>query len=137
MSEESQPNLGPSREVLRHLQSMLPSAAKGIVEKKIAKNRPAPPAEARPTKYCEVCVKLFERKFKHEGGVESAVCADCQALLDQGYIAFTTADRYAFGKSEALKDMAGKIVFIQESTMNKMVEKFKVEQKGKPNPENN
>jgi hypothetical protein len=133
----SQENTGPNPESLRQLSGMLPSYAKGLVEKRIQKNRPAPVPTAAPTKYCEICMALFDRKFEHKGPVESDVCHKCQKLLDEGLTAFITADAYAFGKSDSLKDMAGKIVQIQDATMKMMRDLFDVKKREQHDPSKN
>jgi len=126
---------GPNPDNLRHLHGLLSTAAEGIATGKIQKSRPAPQPTASPTKYCEVCMSLFDRKFKHEGPLESAVCPDCTRLLFEGWTAFVTVDSYCFGKSKALADMAGKVVQVQDATMLKLKEQFEVKQKLNPKPE--
>lgn len=134
-----QPNLGPSRETLKHLHSMLPSAAAGIAQKKIAKNRPVVTNknDLSPSKVCEVCSALFGFIHKYDGDLQSSVCHKCQKQLDQSLTAFVSVDRYAFGKSELLKDMAGKIVHVQEESMNEIQKQFKMQHRRDVNVDNN
>lgn len=130
---ESQPS-GPDMGNLRTAFGMLPSLAKGIVEKKtVGKGTKVKPliAPLKPTKVCECCSLLFQFQRDYEGEIQSAVCAKCQKSLDQGFTCFVSADRYAFGKSTFLHDMEGKLVQITEKTMDQLKKRFEVMSKEK------
>jgi hypothetical protein len=117
---------GPDLGNLKHLHEILPSFSEGMVKKQtfgkghkspLAKLKENPP---KPTKLCEVCSLLFAFKTGFDGQIQSAVCADCQKQLDAGLIALVSDDRYAFGSSSTLPDMAGKIVQIKKETMDEI-----------------
>ncbi len=144
MSDEK-PRFGPSLETLRNLAGMLPSYAHGLIEKKIAKNH-NPVVKEVPNKICEICAVLFfDPADKVESSIlevakpdpeippplKSGVCPKCASVLAEGYTAFTTQTHYCFGKSSKLADMAGKVVLIRQETMDKMRERFDVQEKQK------
>lgn len=134
---ESDPT-GPDLGALRQLHGMLPSVAKGLVEKQaIGKGIKAKPMiqPLKPTKICEACSLLFAFQRDYEGEIQSAVCSKCEKLLEQGFTCFVSADRYAFGKSSTLADMAGRIVQITEPTMTAMEKRFEVKKKSDVNGE--
>lgn len=112
---------------------MLPSVAKGIAEKKFG-GKGTPVQAKRPRKCCKICVKFFDHVVsKEQLPLEPGICLECDTMLKEGYIAFTSGDRFCFAKSEALNDMAGTIVQISESVFQQLAAKHsaKIQEKEK------
>ena len=136
MSDEPQPGM------LKQLWKMLPGMARHIRERERKKSgkriiTPYPEHNGKLPEVCIVCGAAFHR-IVEEGKEPSlfapAICASCQKNLDQGYIAFTSDKKYAFGKSDALSDYAGKVLTIHPAVMEKMAERFKVQDKKETPP---
>jgi hypothetical protein len=120
---------GPDVGQLRALHGMLPSFAKGIVEKKtLGKGNKVHAVKPKvPRKICKVCALAFD----HVEGTEPlpltpSKCEKCDAMLKQGYIAFISGDRYIFAKSKAMADQAGEILKISEPVFEKLAKQFEV-----------
>lgn len=67
--------------------------------------------------------------------MEIALCDRCISMLNEGYIAFTCDDRFAFAKSKGgkmAKD-AGKIVRLPRHLMDRMEETFGIQSSKKEN----
>lgn len=144
MKDDSfEPCGGPDLGNLRQLNGMMPSFTAGMVEKQtIGKGHKSPLAKLKenppkPTLVCEVCSLLFAFKTGFDGEIKSSVCRECQKQLDEGLIALVSDDRYAFGSSTSLPDMAGKIVHIKTETMDKLQATYNTKKKsnGKDNPQ--
>jgi hypothetical protein len=118
---------------LRALRPFVRSAARGVAESKIGGKGLKVSLPMRPTRLCNICGCGFDFartsadiEMKHDTS-----CKECLASLDDGYTAFVADNRFCFGKSQRLADLAGKIVHVSPETMNSLEGKFKIEQKFK------
>lgn len=112
---------------------MLPSYAADALEKRKIGGKRTPvnavEPDLKPTRYCECCAKFFDMKRIVVETLQAGICVDCRKLLDAGWTGFYTADRYAFGKSELLADMAGKVVVVSNRTMDEIAKQYEVKKK--------
>lgn len=124
---------GPSESTLKHLAGMLPSFAKGVVERKVTgKGRKVgvPNVVVRPTKACTICLTTFDfKETPEDSSLISEHCVRCASLLREGYIAFTSGKGFAFAKSERMKDLAGQIVKLSAEVFDKLEAHYKDEWK--------
>jgi len=121
---------------LKFLKEMLPSLIKGLAEKK-AIGRGKRVAPRRPWKCCAVCCDIYEYKESFEEvTLENGHCPKCDGLLKEGYVAFVSGDKFAFGKSDRLKDKAGEVMAISLETMAKLEKQFTSEWKKNKNGNN-
>lgn len=96
----------------------------------------------KPTKWCPICADVYEKKLvsaQDNTNPETKNCPKCQAQLDAGMAAFVCGDRYAFGMSPKLTDMAGSIVQVSPHVMEALEKEFNVQTRPEPtrNPSNN
>lgn len=113
----------------------LPSFVRGLATGEIGgRGRPAVrmPDPGIPSYTCDVCGINFQSKQEPIPGLR--FCRACTASLDSGYTAVIceTGD-YAMLKSEALKDMAGKLLKVSPPVMAMLKQKFDANQKGDAN----
>jgi hypothetical protein len=124
---------GPSDETLKRLAGMLPSFTKGVIERKASgKGRKVgtPNVVVRPTKVCTICLTTFDFKETPEDSrLTGENCVRCASLLREGYIAFTSGKRFAFAKSERMKDLAGTVVKLSAEVFDKLEAHYKDEWK--------
>jgi len=71
---------------------------------------------------CVICGKFFGSCRPKPGAAQNKFCPRCTASLNAGYTAAVTLDgkRFAFFKSDRLKDMAGKVVSVKPETMDEI-----------------
>src|SRR5512135_2374789 len=98
-------NTGPSDDTLRRLKGMLPSMAMSVHEGKLH-GRGRKIGKPQPRKTCPVCCKLFDfvSVEREKAEIKAEPCEECGKLLKEGWIAFTSGDKYAFCRSERMKD---------------------------------
>lgn len=143
--QEQPDGTGPNPETLRRLAEALPSMVKGLAKGKIG-HKGQPVGKPQPRKVCPACGRLHDLVTRQPGEdfklPERAVCKECQAKLDDGYIALVSicpdprkGHRCAFVKTEKLADKAGQIMPISDEVMDKVVAKLKA-QKAQNDAEN-
>ena len=85
------------------------------------------PQETRATKVCKVCMCGFDKKaVSSEHPITPGICESCQTTLDEGYVALVSAEKYAFVRSERLKDLAGQVINISGPGMEKIQKEYEV-----------
>ena len=120
MSNESQ-NSGPSRKTLEGLlgtmQTYMQAKDKGV---RMAKGKVQ--QVLRPRKFCKVCGALWDRKFvdpADDTEMESAICAKCDGMLKEGYVAVVCAQEptaiWMRGVDE-IENWAGSIMHVSHGT---------------------
>lgn len=133
MSDERDPN-GPDIRNLRAMRPFVRSAARNLAANTIGGKGAKMSLPSRPLRICNVCGAGFD--FTKSGGdiqlKHDAPCEKCKALLEDGFTAFISDNRYCFGKSGRLEDMAGQIVRVDAEVMNALEGKFKIEKKFLP-----
>lgn len=85
----------------------------------------------QPRKTCPVCCKLFDfvSVEREKAEIKAEPCEECGKLLKEGWIAFTSGDKYAFCRSERMKDLGGKIVPLSPGVFQKIEDAFPMEWK--------
>lgn len=111
------------------MKGMLPSLAKGVVEKRtIGKGRKALMVR-KAQKTCPYCTQLYDFKlFKDEESpkLEVEVCPQCKAKLDEGFVAIVAeGSKICFVKSERLKDLAGQSIRVSPENFEKIEAEYK------------
>lgn len=106
MNGERDPK-APRLDTLKNLSDAMPGFVKAMAQGKL-KGGGIPVPSNKPRKTCPVCCTFYDfiTCLGHVP-VEQKYCKDCQAMLQQGYVALIAGDRYAFVKCDALKDWAG------------------------------
>ena len=114
MSEERK---GPDRQTLRKLAGMMPSFIQHQEQKR--KTRAGTVRRTmRPRKLCSICARLFDYvETTEEISMGAGHCELCAAKLKEGYTALVCADRFAFVKSDRLKDLAGTVEQVSPEVM--------------------
>lgn len=111
---------------------------KGLQDKSIG-GKGQKVAAKYPHKVCLVCHAAFDFREGEPIDKEKLIekehlqdpCADCKTKLDEGYIAFVHGDRFAFAKSQMLKDMAGTVQHLSANVFETLATQFKLEWKVK------
>ena len=80
-----------------------------------------------PKKMCEICGKGFEWTTIQGPLPEVSRCKRCDGKLKEGYIALISDNRFAFIKSESLKDKAGEIMEISPEVMEQVQKHYMAE----------
>jgi len=130
---------GPDPEFFKNLKNQLPSMKEALEKKRVFRGQ-VPVSEMVPKKCCRVCGRGFEWTTIQGPLPEVALCKRCDEKLKEGYIALISDNRFAFIKSESLKDKAGEVMEISPEVMEQVqkhylaewVEKME-ETKPKPN----
>lgn len=118
---------GPDPENLRRLHENLPDFVEQRESKRIFAGQ-KPVSKSRAHKACRICGKLFDfRIIENMLLPELGECDKCSKLLKQGYIAFSSANYYCFGKSKSLEDLAGTVVECSPEIMQKLQDVFSLE----------
>lgn len=130
---------GPNLNTLRGLAGMLPTFAKGVVERKVSGKGAKVAPSKRPTKTCPVCFAAWDWQpigveLGDEFATSSQVCSRCDGILKEGYIAIVCGGEYAFVKHDHLIDMAGTIQRVKPETFEKLRGKFKVQRQADTPP---
>ncbi len=119
---------GPSKDWLKHMRKMLPSLAKGVVEKRTIGKGNKALLRRKPRKVCSYCTRLFDHalfKDAESPKLEVDTCPECKAKLDDGFVAIVaTGNRICFVKSERLKDMAGKCVRVSPDNFDRIAKEY-------------
>ena len=118
---------GPDKETLRQLAGMLPSVIEHAENKRILKTGSR--SLSHPHRVCVICLKTFDFKRVAPEKIERSVCEICNISLVEGYTAIICDDKYAFVRSEALADLAGKIVSVTGPQMARIEEKHQLQLK--------
>lgn len=136
--ESNKPD-GPSPETLRFLNNALPSVVAGMEQKRIGgRGKPIGVTHVKkPKKCCRVCAAFFGHVVVPQTEdimMEIALCDRCISMLNEGYIAFTCDDRFAFAKSKGkLAKDAGKVLRLPRHLMDRMEETFGIQSSKKEN----
>ena len=121
----NEPNFGPDKETLRRLSEGLPDFVEQREQKRIFAGQ-KPVSKARAHKVCRVCGRLFDFRIIEKTDLpEIGICPEkCQKELDNGYIAFISANQYAFGESKSLSDLSGTVVECSPRVMQALQDMF-------------
>ena len=138
MSDDRDPN-APDIRNLRALRPFVRRTARAVAQSQIGGKGAKVSLPRRPSKMCNVCGKGFdlvtsatEIQLKHD-----APCPECDEKLQDGYTAFICDNRFAFGKSEKIADMAGKVIKVEPHVMDHMESRFTIEKKFQKPPDAN
>lgn len=130
VSDERDPN-APNLEHLRAMRPFVRGVARGTVQNTIGGKGVKVSLPQRPTRICNICGAGYDFirssndvQLKHDQS-----CAKCKDTLKEGYTAFISDNRFCFGKSHRLADMAGSIVRVNAEIMNSLEGKFKIEKR--------
>jgi len=122
----------PSFETLKSLFEQLPGIAAGIATGKIGGKG----LKQLPTKACKICGTGLEYKWQQKleiGSLGEGLCESCAKQLNDGMVAVTDGQVYAFIRHPDLNAKSGQVMCVTTKTMMllkaKMHEK-KVEKNG-------
>jgi|ERR1043166_194533 hypothetical protein len=126
MNEERQ---GPDPDTLRKLAGMMPSFIAGM-EQKRARGKGVKVVARKARRICSICARLFDyAETTEEITMGTGHCELCAAKLKEGYAALVCADRFAFVKSERLKDLAGTVEQVSPEVMAEVEKHYVTEWK--------
>jgi hypothetical protein len=137
VSDNNNGQTPPSLANLHKLAGMLPKMGKLLDQENRQQKSILIGSVTKPRKICKICLALFDRAATTPDAVpEPGVCKKHQKMLDEGYTAFVSGDRFAIGRSKRLADMAGQIVQVDGPTMDCLKEYgMKIEQQGEQKQE--